>query len=478
MLSASVVDFAKKKKKALLAMTEGTVGGGVRKLFAVLPDQSALRRPLSRVLLDDLPLEEIRRLDLSLKEETIKRYRNEPLDLTPLMAKRRAVEHINNVPFQARRTAAATWVESECGVTQSGRAETVFKTECNFNLLFERYARESGNAEHVSVNVFAEVCKEKHVHFNVGAVDTMTCVNCRDWAVKQSDLHLALQVTESAKTRKALQKKYDKITKQLEDHQDALVRQRRAWYSDLDKVKADSKRVLCIVDFSTFELMDRKTTSVFCVVVIDNVGNALRRRYFDFVDVHLSGRKRDVVYYTMTLLYRRGVFSAGQRVCLWSDAGSSDFRNAACLYSCLQLNSVCPQIVFESFNFFGARHGWSDCDRHFGNAKQAVSRWLVKEASRHKELKLDVDKCAEILAALPNTVVLKITKALIHGAEHPSITGLTQHYSFRFVNEKTAGVSMFSDDTSAEKEVSFPKGRMLDAEDAKAIAQRRKAGQK
>ncbi len=163
---------------------------------------------------------------------------------------------------------------------------------------------------------------------------------------------------------------------------------------------------------------------------------------------------------------------------LWSDAGSSDFRNAPCLFSFLQLNSVCDGVVFESFNFFGARHGWNDCDRHFGTAKQALSRWLVEEASRRKDVKLDVRKCGEILAALPNVTVLEITNADIAGAVHPPIKRLTKHYCFRFVDAKTARVSMFSDDETSAKLVLFPEGKWLSAEDAAASAKRRKAGKK
>jgi hypothetical protein len=220
--------------------------------------------------------------------------------------------------------------------------------------------------------------------------------------------------------------------------------------------------------------MDRKTTSVCCIVVIDNFGGMIRRRYYDLVDVHLSGRKRDVVFFAMTLLFQRhDVFAAGQRVRLWSDAGSGDFRNAPCLYSCLQLNAVCDGVMFEGFNFFGARHGWNDCDRHFGTGKQAMSRWLVEEASCNKELTLDIAKCADILASLQNTTVIVVTKNKIAGADHPPIKGLTKHYCFRFANSRTAHVSMFSDEKSW-KPVLFDSGEMLRPIDAQMRAKKRK----
>jgi len=180
----------------------------------------------------------------------------------------------------------------------------------------------------------------------------------------------------------------------------------------------------------------------------------------------------------MSLLYLKGVFADGQRVRLWADAGSGDFRNAPCLYSCLQLNAVCHGIVFEGFNFFGARHGWNDCDRHFGTGKQALSPWLVEEASRNKELTLDVSKCGQILAGLHNTTVWEVTKSEISGADHPPIKGLTKHYCFRFVDSTTAQMSMFSDEKSS-KTVSFINGKMLPSKEAQLKAKARKtAGKK
>lgn len=450
----------------------------VRDLFARLPRQSALRKPLIRVLLDGLSQDEVRNLGLPIKESTIKRYRNEECDLSPLLAKRSRVAGVVNTAFLEREEVATEWVVAECGVTQSGRVRTVFKTELSFNQLFRRYQDNVAKDNQVSVNVFARVAKQQHVHFGVGAVDTMSCINCREWAAQLEELDDEMQLDVSGRRRKILQKKHDDLSLQLHVHQEALVRQRRAWLSDLEDVRKDEGLVLCVLDFSTFELMDRKTTSVFCVVVIESANGKLVRRYFDFVDVHLLGRKRDVVFFALTLLYRRrGVFAAGQRVRLWSDAGSGDFRNAPCLYSCLQLNTVCAGIVFEGFNFFGARHGWNDCDRHFGTGKQALSRWLVEEASRDNSLTLDVKRCAEILAELRNTAAYVCTKATIAGAHHPPIKKLTKHYCFRFVDTATVHVAMFSDE-KVVKSVSFPNGRMMPAEEAKQSARARKKSKK
>ena len=70
---------------------------------------------------------------------------------------------------------AEDWIVNKCGVTASGRVRTVFKTELGFNELFLCYKTEGREAEHVLVNVFAWLARQKHVHFGVGAVDTMTC---------------------------------------------------------------------------------------------------------------------------------------------------------------------------------------------------------------------------------------------------------------------------------------------------------------
>jgi hypothetical protein len=55
-------------------MAEDALSAGVHSLFALLPQQSALRKPLCRLLLDGLSLDEVRDLNLPLKESTIKQY--------------------------------------------------------------------------------------------------------------------------------------------------------------------------------------------------------------------------------------------------------------------------------------------------------------------------------------------------------------------------------------------------------------------
>ncbi len=57
---------------------------GVRKLFGILPKQSALRAPLSRVLFDHMSLSDIEELNLPLNIQTIKRYRAEEMSMGSL----------------------------------------------------------------------------------------------------------------------------------------------------------------------------------------------------------------------------------------------------------------------------------------------------------------------------------------------------------------------------------------------------------
>jgi hypothetical protein len=182
-------------------MAEEAVGAGVRRLFALLPRQSALRRPLTRVLLDGVSIEQVQALELPIKESTIKRYRNEEYDLGPLLLKHGRVSNVTSEAFFDCEKVANEWVAAECGVTQSGRTQFVFKTEMSFNQLFLRYQREVADEKQVSVNIFARLSKQQHVHFGVGAVDTMTCVNCRDWTAQLEDIEEKLQLRSAKRKR-------------------------------------------------------------------------------------------------------------------------------------------------------------------------------------------------------------------------------------------------------------------------------------
>lgn len=448
---------------------------GVRNLFSLLPRQSSLRGPLVRVLLDQVRLEKVQELNLPLKIETVKRYRAEEVDISALLVKRRKVSGNLSKDFLLKERLASEWIVDECGITQSGRKRRVFKTPLRFTGLFRQY-QDQLKEQAVSINIFARLAKQHHVHFRVGAVDTMTCVNCRGWKSEMESVEVKLGnklLHPAVRTR--LKNELTALGAQLESHVNAFLVQFRCWKSDLECLFVNTDLCLMVVDFSTFELMDRKTTSVFCATLVFSVNGKIRREYFDFVDVLLSGRKRDMFYFAVTLLYNRGVFANFKRVRIWSDAGSSDFRNAPCLYSFLILNEVCKSVRFESFNFFGARHGWNDCDRHFGVGKQALDNWMVEVASFHKELLLDVSVCASLLSKLRRTCVFVCTKSKIHGIMHKGVKNLTNHYCFRATDcPRVISACSFSDSVDGQ-DFSLEEGYIVKPSDADAEAKKRKA---
>lgn len=234
-------------------MAGDALSDGARRLFAVLPNQSALRKPLARVLLDGLTADEFDKLHLKLKFETVKRYRNEDVDLAPLLVKRREVADISNKAFEEWEAIVEQRIVNECGMTKSGQLRSVFKTELAFNQLFCQYQDHVSKPKQVSINVFARLAKGKHVHFGVGAVDAMTCVNCRQWMVEKEELEDTLLSEISARHKERVKAKLAELTEKLDQHQEALVWQRHAWKSDLDEVVRNQALSVCVVDYSTSE---------------------------------------------------------------------------------------------------------------------------------------------------------------------------------------------------------------------------------
>ena len=208
------------------------VAGGLGRLAPILQTYAAAKlasKAACRVLLDSLDMTDLSSLKLPLNRETVKRYRNEHYDVTPLLAKRRSVAGVTNTAFVEREKVAEDWVVNECGVTQSGRVRTVFKTELCFTGLFRRYQGAVLEQDQVSVNVFARVTKRKHVHFGVGPVDTMSCILCREWRATLDDLQSdLLQEDISNRRRNNLLVRVDEVTRKVEQHEAAMVRQRHA----------------------------------------------------------------------------------------------------------------------------------------------------------------------------------------------------------------------------------------------------------
>lgn len=456
---------------------EQKLAAGMQRLFGVLPAQSAFRKPLAQLLLADLTVAEIEGLDLpGLSSSTAERYLRDSVDVTELQRKRRRVIQTPSIEDQSRIQRVRQWLLDNFGVTQSGRILTVLKTEMRLTALFHRYVNEVPKP--ISINRFHGVCKLMHVHFGVGAVDTMSCVLCRDWKSQLEALQSRLDSgTCSTVISKRLQKEMKRLEDDLRSHEEAFVKQLRSWQHDVETTRSDLTLCLVVLDFSTFDLMDRKTTSVLSLMVLrcDKDRN-ITRSYFDFVDLPISGRKRDASYFALTGLWSRGVFKGIQRVRLWADAGSGDFRNAPGLYGFVQLEKVCVGVTFESFNFFGARHGWSDVDRHFGNAKKHIDCWMANEATRDLSLKLDVAMCCRLLAQMPQCIAFRCSNVKVFGLVADSVPGLIQHYSFRRISRTNSlrACKYSSDSDDSGKIFDLSHGSFVSAADAAALASARK----
>lgn len=454
---------------------------GVKRLFSYLPEQSSLRKVLVRVLLDDLTLEEVGSLQLEgVAVSSVDRYRRDDVDLTLLRTKRRKVQETaeGTREIAKRRESAATWLKENCGKTRSGRILTVQKTELNFWSLFQKYQAEVEKP--LSINLFGKVCKEHHVHFGVGIVSTMSCILCRKWGAdieKYEDKLLRKDLSDWQ--RKHAETKLGEVNSKLENHLFELVTQTRAWKRDLETLMHDVGLALVVLDYTTLDLFDRKKASMLGVVVLRGspLGGVIRK-YYDFVDVKLSGRKRDGLFFALTFLYRQGAFNGISRARIWSDSGANDFCNAPCIYSFTQVNVFCQDVFFESMNFFAARHGWSDCDRHFSNCKQQMSKWMMKQATKNRNLNLDVKTAAQIFVnRLSRTQAFVMTKVTPSGALHATLKGLTKNYSFR-AERGCAKVLALQFSSSPENEgqiFDLSKGQLVRGDYAQREAVKRKA---
>lgn len=451
---------------------EDCLADGVRELFKMLPGQSALREPLMQVVLQHLSIAQVEELKVPVNVETLARYRNHEIDLEPLMLKRQKVEKVVMVEFNHKLSIAEKWLEDRCGVTASGRERTVWKSHLDMCKLYRKYKAHNDDA--ISINPFARLCREHHVHFSRGKVDTMTCVLCRGWEKQIRELEGKLSSASSKRAIRKVRKELDELLEKKQQHVTALVTQRKVWLSDLEDLLTNVSLGIIVVDYSTFELMDRKTTSVLGVCVIRSKGTSLHRVYFDFVDVRLAGRKRDGLFFAISSLVSQGVLDGLSRVRLWSDAGTSDFHNAPSVFSFLQLNALrTGMLYFESFSFFGARHGWNDVDRHFGNVKKAISSWMMSEATENTDLLLDVPRCAELLNNQKKCTAFLCTDVEIFGVLQESVRGLTRHYCFRATEDPTVvKACMYSSSMNGEEFVL--NGKFVHAAEARMAANERK----
>jgi hypothetical protein len=126
-------------------------------------------------------------------------------------------------------------------------------------------------------------------------------------------------------------------------------------------------------------------------------------------------------------------------------------------------------------NFFAARHGWSDCDRHFGSAKRHISKWMMTTATRKPELTLDVHICHRLIAELPNSMSILCSSAKVTGVLHESVKGLTAHYCFKATQKKGEILAFKYSDCADSDGTTFqlPRGRFVAQEVADNEAKKR-----
>ena len=274
------------------------------------------------------------------------------------------------------------------------------------------------------------------LHIEFSAVDSMTCVQCRSWRARLEEL-------EVEDSKKACEER-SKLEYVLEDHANARAQQRRSHDEHEGRVLSEESFAMLTMDGSTKELMNRGKVHIVNVTLCERHedGTSLKRSYFDFYRLPLSGRKRDALYYVLSYMFQNDLCSA-KRVVVWADAGSSDFHNAPAMYSFVRLANYCAPrgIVLESLNFFAVRHGWSDCDRHFGKIEQSITQWYSDVAPKCKGLFLDVDLLRKLTEEkLRNTRTFDCQSVHVIGTVCPPVPSLNAFYSFEPAARKGNGV--------------------------------------
>jgi hypothetical protein len=117
---------------------------------------------------------------------------------------------------------------------------------------------------------------------------------------------------------------------------------------------------------------------------------------------------------------------------IWSDSGTGDFHNAASVYAFGVVAALLSRhkVELESLNFFAARHGWNDCDRHFGVISRLISQWYAKFATANVSLKLNVDQLMMLLASLQRTTGFKCSGIQFPGFLCDSVYSLINFYCY------------------------------------------------
>lgn len=160
------------------------------------------------------------------------------------------------------------------------------------------------------------------------------------------------------------------------------------------------------------------------------------RHYYDYLGLNCGGRHRDALLYILGDLKKRGALGA-DRFVIWSDSGTGDFHNAPGVYAFSRLAEHWKdEILLESLNFFAARHGWNDVDRHFGAIVKARNRWYTDEAKTNQSLTFDVPQLMRMLQGprMSNTTPLNCWGEDVSGVVCPSVHHLIDYYSYQPVS--------------------------------------------
>lgn len=415
-----------KRAKSPRTIEEAVFGGAVD-LVQGLGNKCALKHHLVYALFHhaDVSSRAVCAALPEMNENTVKTYLESPGDESLLLRtqnprapdeKRSRIQHSAD---QARE-----WIVATCGKTQSGRAAEVRKTPRSVSRLWRTYREKHVNG--VSYTVFERLCHEEHVHFGVGKVDSMTCVQCRAWNARLQELEDCDGADEVAER--------DELMKLIRDHERSISKQREAHWADLDRVLSDDSFGIITVDFSKFETMDRGGVRVLCAVLTHRCedGTSHERTYIDFLDLQCSKRRRDTVAWLLIELKQKGLLQAKEYV-MWSDAGTSDFHNAPAVFAFNEIanhfrDNGGPNLA--SMNFFASRHGWSDCDRHFGAVKRKVNAWYANEAPEDIAQMLDFHQLTKFLQEMRNTTPIDCRNVRLQGVVCDSVPLLTIRHCF------------------------------------------------
>jgi hypothetical protein len=412
-----------------------TVLANVLNLLKKLPSRSALKRPLVRFLLRGVGAATARDLldDPKYGYDTLYKYLSVPKDSSILLMHEKTGVKRPRTECQEER--AHEWIRNECGTTLSGRKLNVKRTALSRTGLWNHY-RTLPLGE-LGFDKFMEICHAERVHFHVGPCDAMSCVNCRYYESKLEEL-------DSLDTREAEKERCQILAIQA-DHIACLTKQHEAYREHLERAYADHEFGVISIDFSTLDQSDRGHISDLCVTIAGRAedGGGLSRMYVDYLGLQTSGRRRDVVLWVILTLQREGFLTRKQYV-LWSDAGTSDFHSAPAMYAFGLAAKVMRMrerpIFFESFNFFGARHGWNDCDRHFGAISHVVTHWFATVAVQDHSTFLDIPTLMELMERrMTNTHVFDCRKVEFVGVVCASVPTFTTNYCFETQLEPPSG---------------------------------------